>query len=84
MIPGFRCASSRLPCYRMLFRHHIAERTLEELREATNKAWGLGNDRFKKKIEAKLDRHVSPKAKGGDRKSKAFLDKREINGAEPH
>ena len=29
----------------------------------------LGNDRFKQRIQQKLDRRAEPKAKGGDRKS---------------
>ena len=31
--------------------------------ETTNKAWVLGNDRFKQRIQKKLDRRVEPKAK---------------------
>ncbi|MET0103441.1 MAG: transposase [Sedimenticola sp.] len=65
--------------YRSLFRNRIAERTLEELREATNKAWVLGNDRFKQKIERELDRQVTPKPRGGDRKSKAYQESRKFN-----
>jgi putative transposase len=38
----------------------------------TNKAWVLGNDRFKQRIQQKLERLVEPAAKGGDRKSEQF------------
>lgn len=69
----------RQSAYRILFKHRIAERTLEELREATNKAWVLGNDRFRERIESQLDRQASPKAKGGDRKSKEYLERRRID-----
>ena len=55
--------------YRQLFRAKMAERTLDEIRQATNKAWVLGNDHFKRRIEAQLRRRVEPKARGGDRKS---------------
>lgn len=55
--------------YRQLFKHHISEISLNEIREATNKAWVLGSDRFKHRIQKKLDRQVGPSAKGGDRKS---------------
>jgi putative transposase len=34
----------------------VTERDLTAIREATNKAWVLGDDRFKAKIEAKTGR----------------------------
>ena len=49
---------------------------LAEIREATNKAWVLGNDRFKQRIQEQLGRRVEPKARGGDRKSEQFNAKR--------
>ena len=58
--------------YRQLFKHRIPEASIAEIRKATNKAWVLGNDRFKQRIQGKLDRRVEPKAKGGDRKSEKF------------
>ncbi len=58
--------------YRALFEHQIPERTLAEIREATNKAWVLGNERFQKQIE-RLTQHVLlPKPRGGDRKSAKY------------
>ena len=36
--------------YRQLFRSHIAEAALEEILEATNNAWVVGGERFKKRI----------------------------------
>lgn len=62
----------RQAAYRQLFKHRIPEESVTEIREATNKAWALGNDRFKQRIQAKLDRRVEPKAKGRDRKSEKF------------
>ena len=62
----------RHAAYRQLFKHRIPETSLEEIREATNKAWVLGNDRFKQRVQEKLDRRVEPKARGGDRKSEKF------------
>jgi putative transposase len=59
----------RQAAYRQLFRHHIPEASLAEIREATNKAWVLGNDRFKQRIQKQLERRVEPAARGGDRKS---------------
>ena len=57
----------RQAAYRQLFKHRIAK-----IREATNKAGVLGSDRFKQRIQKKLDRRVEPKAKGGDRKSEKY------------
>ncbi|MCF6281787.1 MAG: hypothetical protein L3J28_06165 [Candidatus Polarisedimenticolaceae bacterium] len=78
--PNLRATDEeRQAAYRALFRHRLAERTLEALREATNKAWVLGDDRFKAEIESKVNRHCSPKARGGDRKSCEFQKKHKIN-----
>jgi len=65
--------------YRKLFRSQIAEKTLFDIRVATNKAWVLGNDRFKRKLEKQLARRVAPKPKGGDRKSKEYRRNAKIN-----
>jgi putative transposase len=70
---------TRQQTYRELFKLHIREATLMGIREATNKAWVLGNDRFKQEIEAMTTRQVSPKARGGDRRSKEFRDDSKIN-----
>ena len=58
--------------YRQLFHAHIAEITLVAIREAKNKAWVLGSERFKKRIEKKLDRSASSEGQGGDRKSEVY------------
>lgn len=63
---------TRQAAYRQLFRHHIPEASLAEIREATNKAWVLGSDRFKERIQKQLERRVEPAARGGDRKSESF------------
>lgn len=69
----------RQSAYRQLFRAHISEMTLEEIREATNKAWVLGSDRFKARMQKRLDRPVESAGHGGDRKSKVyFLDNRGV------
>ena len=41
-----RNADERQAGYRELFRKQISEIELDAIREATNKAWALGNDRF--------------------------------------
>ena len=58
--------------YRELFKHHIPQNNIDEIRDATNKAWVLGNDRFKQSIQEQLGRRVEPKLRGGDRKSAHF------------
>jgi putative transposase len=69
----------RQQAYRALFDNYISEATLEEIRQATNKAWVLGSGSFKENIEQQLKRRVSPAAKGGDRKSEAYRLKQSIN-----
>ena len=64
---------ARQQAYRALFKGRIAERTLEEIREATNKAWVLGSDHFKQQIEAVANRQLSSSGWGGDRKSQEYL-----------
>jgi putative transposase len=47
----------------------MPERELTAIREATNKTWVLGDDRFKAKIEAKTGLRLVPLGRGGGRKS---------------
>lgn len=63
-------AEARQAAYRGLFKH-----SLTDIRQATNKAWVLGNDRFKKHIQEQLNRRVEPKPRGGDRKSPEYKRK---------
>ena len=62
----------RRAAYRALFKARIAEKTLEEIREATNKSWVLGSERFKAQIEKHSGRTAAPRARGGDRKSESY------------
>ena len=55
----------RQAAYRQLFKHHIPESSVAEIREATNKAWVLGNDRFKQRIQKQLERRVEPTVRAG-------------------
>ncbi len=59
----------RQATYRQLFKHHITESSMDEIRDATNKAWVLGNSRFKRMIQGQARRRVEPSARGGDRRS---------------
>lgn len=69
----------RQSAYRQLFIARIQDKTLDEIRSATNKAWVLGNDRFKHRIQTQLDRRLEPKARGGDRKSIEYRKNSKIN-----
>ncbi len=62
----------RRAAYRQLFKHAISAKNMSEIREATNKAWVLGNARFKQEIQKRLKRRVEPAARGGDRRSEQF------------
>jgi len=72
------CPEERQKAYRALFKSCIAEKTLGEIREATNKSWVLGSSHFKERIEGQLNRRAEPLAQGGDRKSAAYRDEAKI------
>jgi len=63
-----RNCDARLSAYRQLFRGRLAKADVDAIREATNKAWVLGNDRFRLKIEALSGRRTSQKPRGRPRK----------------
>ena len=65
--PEDRCLA-----YQALFKYSVPDKTLEEIRTATNKAWVLGSEYFIERISEQVNRQVSPKGRGGDRKSKDF------------
>jgi len=69
-----RDATECLLRYRALFDNQMADVDIEEIRLATNKAWVLGDDKFKEQIEKLTARQAKPKARGGDRRSKDFKD----------
>jgi putative transposase len=71
--------ATRQSAYRDLFKARISGHTLEEIRQSTNKAWVLGDGYFKDEIERQMNRRASPKARGGDRKSKAYKETTSIN-----
>ncbi len=62
--------------YRSLFNVNLSESIIKEIREATNKAWVLGDKNFKEKIAGLVNRRTEPKPRGGDRRSSAFKAKR--------
>lgn len=56
--------AQRQTAYRQLFRATLAETDIAAIRAATNKSWGLGNDRFRAKIEALAGRRAAPLSAG--------------------
>jgi len=64
--------SQRQAAYRALFKYALSEAQINDIREATNKAWVLGKGLFKERIKLQLARRVEPAIKGGDRKSAQF------------
>lgn len=64
--------STRQTNYKALFKQLIPEKSEQEIRDATNKAWVLGSQHFKQQIEAQTGRRATPMQRGGDRKSKNY------------
>lgn len=67
-------SASRREAYRLLFNSHIPDLKLTEIRDATNKAWVLGNNIFKEQIEQQTGRRSSPEKRGRDRKSDKYRE----------
>jgi putative transposase len=59
-----RSANARQSSYRQLFRAQLAIADVELIRESTNKAWGLGSDQFRTRIEGLAGRRATPLPKG--------------------
>ncbi len=64
-------AGARQKAYRALFKARIPQTDLDAIRAATNKAWVLGDQAFRDKIEALSGRRASPRPKGRTRKANA-------------
>ncbi len=54
-------AAKRQSAYRALFEYQVPDKTIEEIRTATNKAWVLGNEKFQQQIEILSRRQTKPK-----------------------
>jgi putative transposase len=65
-----RTDTARQRRYRELFRHHLENTLLHEIRETTNQCRVLGNDRFREQIEATLQIKATPRKRGRPRKEK--------------
>ena len=59
--------AERQSVYRGLFKAHLSPGNLNEIRDAINKAWVLGSDRFKERVAAAATRRVAPLPKGRPR-----------------
>ena len=71
-------SAARQSAYRQLFSALIPNQTLDEIREATNKAWMLGSRQFQKRIEKQIDRPARSSGHGGDRKSELYNKSRSL------
>jgi putative transposase len=58
--------------YAALFNKIIPDYTLEEIRQSINRAWVLGDERFKHQIEKQTGRRAAPLTRGGDRRSDEY------------
>jgi len=67
-----RSDEERRIAYRALFERPIPEEGLRVIQEAVEKGWVLGSEGFKKRIERRAGRRVSPSQRGGDRKSARY------------
>jgi putative transposase len=63
--------ASQRAAYRGLFKDRLSQLEIESIRDATNKAWVLGAEKFKRKVEKISGRRAMPKPKGRPRKNKA-------------
>ncbi|MCW8935597.1 MAG: transposase [Gammaproteobacteria bacterium] len=66
--------AGRSSAYSKIFRKKLGSQELDDIRESTNKAWVLGDDKFKEKIAKQLDRAVKSVGHGGDRRSEVFFE----------
>lgn len=60
---------ARQSAYRQLFRSRLPQVELNNIRECTNKAWVLGSERFKNRVEKLTERRAKPKPRGRPRKT---------------
>jgi putative transposase len=67
-----RTQRARQSAYVQAFAEPISSGLLERIRNATNKAWVLGNETFCNEVERLVDRRASPRPRGGDRRSAAY------------
>ena len=64
--------AERKSVYQSLFLTHLSGNTIQAIRDATNKAWALGDESFIEQVSNNLSGRAKPSQQGGDRKSKVF------------
>ena len=64
--------AERLKNYNDLFKHYIPDKALDDLREATNKGWGVGSHKFLAEVQKACGRAAQKRRRGGDRRSKTW------------
>jgi len=69
-----RSPKTRQTAYLKGFGKPRDEALLNRIRDATNKAWVLGDPDFCTYIEEQVDRRASPRPRGGDRRSAAYRE----------
>ncbi|SDX67392.1 putative transposase [Allochromatium warmingii] len=67
-----RSAKARREYYAAQAMRPLDEGWIKRIRDATNKAWVLGNPEFCQEIESLLNRRALPRPRGGDRRSQAY------------
>jgi putative transposase len=67
-----RSRTARQKAYLDGFQQTADETMLKRIRDATNKAWVLGDEGFCRTIEGLLNRRPEPRPRGGDRRSAAY------------
>ncbi|NCA71447.1 MAG: transposase [Sphingobacteriia bacterium] len=67
-----RSAKTRRAAYAEQAQIASDEATLKRIRDATNKAWVLGDEAFCSQIDTLLNRRALPRSRGGDRRSAAY------------
>jgi len=65
--------AGRKAAYQALFKTQLPEYSVKQIREAQQKTWVLGSERFKAQIACQLGRTIEVLSHGGDRKSAVFL-----------
>jgi putative transposase len=55
-----------------MFKCHIDEKALDDIRQSTQKWWALGSERFNDEIEKMTRRRTRPISRGGDRRSRDY------------
>ena len=65
--------AERLKNYNDLFKSHIPSKTIHDLREATNKGWVVGSEKFLVEVREACGRAAQKRMRGGDRRSKGWV-----------